>query len=294
MTSGTLLTIAGSRLAATVSTLGAELQTLVFEGADLLWSGDPAVWSGRAPLLFPIVGRVAGDTYRLGEATYSLPQHGFARRRGFSVVAASADAVTLRLEDDAGTRAAYPFAFRLDVTHAIAGDRLETTAVLSNPGGEPLPASFGFHPGFRWPLPFGGAREDHVMIFEADEPGPVRRPDPDSLLSAEAGPSPVRDRRLALSDNLFAGGALVFAGLASRRLVYGVEGRRRLAIDFPDSPDLGIWTKPGAGAPYVCVEPWQGHADPAGFAGDFREKPGIVILAPGEARRWRMGVEVVG
>ena len=44
-------------------------------------------------------------------------------------------------------------------------------------------------------------------------------------------------------------------------------------------PMLGIWTKPGAA--FVCIEPWHGIADPAGFAGDIRDKPGIVEIAPG-------------
>ncbi|HUG62831.1 MAG TPA: aldose 1-epimerase family protein [Methylomirabilota bacterium] len=294
MSSATLLTIAGSRLSASVSTLGAELQTLAdADGRDLLWDGDPAFWTGRAPLLFPIVGRLAGDSYRLDGRTYRLPQHGFARRRAFTVVRTEPDAVTLRLEADDETRAAYPFAFRLDVTFAVAGDRLDMAAVLSNPGDTPLPASFGYHPAFRWPLPYGRPRDAHEIVFERDETAPIHRPDADSLRSAESQPSPVDGRRLALSDALFADGALVFTSLASRRLVYGAPGAPRLAIDFPDTPHLGIWTKPGAGAPYVCVEPWQGHADPAGFVGEIWEKPGIAVLAPGETRRWRMEVERV-
>jgi hypothetical protein len=29
-------------------------------GRELLWDGNPAFWNGRAPLLFPIVGTLAG------------------------------------------------------------------------------------------------------------------------------------------------------------------------------------------------------------------------------------------
>ena len=46
----------------------------------------------------------------------------------------------------------------------------------------------------------------------------------------------------------------------------------------------------GDGARFVCIEPWNGIADPAGFAGDLRDKPGIVQLAPGEERTLRMTV----
>lgn len=287
------LSISAGRLSATVSPLGAELQTLSVGGRNILWTGDPAVWSGRAPILFPIVGRLAGDRYRLDGRSYELPQHGFARRRTFSAAATAASAVTLSLEDSAETMAAWPFAFRLDVTYAIDGVRLDTTAVVHNRGDRPMPLSIGFHPGLAWPLPFGGRRADHAVVFDDPETAPVRRPGADGLLSARSEPSPVDGRRLALSDDLFAGGALVFTDLQSRRLVYGAEGSPRIAVDFPDTPHLGLWTKPGAGAPYVCVEPWQGHADPEGFAGEFRDKPGLVTIPPGMSRRWRMGLELV-
>ena len=74
-------------LAAAVDPLGAQLSLLRdSKGQDLLWSGDPAIWKGRAPLLFPIVGALAGGRYRVGSNTYRLPRHGFARDRRFEVV----------------------------------------------------------------------------------------------------------------------------------------------------------------------------------------------------------------
>lgn len=294
MSTDTIVRIAGTRLSASVSPLGAELQTLTdAEAGELLWNGDPAFWTGRAPLLFPIVGRLRDDAYRVGGASYRLPQHGFARRSAFTLLESAPDRVTFRLVDDTESRAVYPFAFRLDMSFHVSGVRLDMEARVTNTGDSDLLASFGYHPAFLWPLPYGGAREAHEMEFEVAEPAPIRRPTADGLLSAASEPSPLAGRRLALSDDLLAGGALVFTGLSSRRLVYGVPGRPRLAIDFPDTPDLGIWSKPGAGAPYVCVEPWHGYADPETFSGAFTEKPGLLSLKPGETRRFRMGVEIV-
>ena len=73
---------------------------------------------------------------------------------------------------------------------------------------------------------------------------------------------------------------MVFPGLSSRSVQFGTAHGEQLRVDFAAFPDLGIWTKPGAG--YLCIEPWSGHADPAGFAGDITAKPGIRILQPGE------------
>jgi galactose mutarotase-like enzyme len=56
-------------------------------------------------------------------------------------------------------------------------------------------------------------------------------------------------------------------------------------------PHLGIWTKPG-GAPFLCIEPWSGHASPADYAGPLIGKPGSQTLAPGESRLYEMSVEL--
>jgi galactose mutarotase-like enzyme len=154
-----------------------------------------------------------------------------------------------------------------------------------------MPFSFGFHPAFAWPLPGGAAKDAHRVTFAAPEPQPIRRIDPPSgLLLADPLPTPVQGRALTPTAALFEPDALIWDRLTSRTLTYGAPHGASLDIAFYDTPMLGIWQKPGAR--YLCIEPWQGIADPLGYAGDFRDKPGIVILPPGEERRFRMDVTV--
>ena len=283
----TEIVIASSALTVAISPDGAELRSIVdAEGHALLWDGDPAYWTGRAPILFPIVGALNGGTYRLDGREHTLPKHGFARRSRFALVEHGPAGATFRLTESEATRAAYPFAFQLDMAFWVAGSRLEMVATVTNSGDVPLPLSFGFHPALRWPLPYGGAREAHVVQFDRTEAAPVRTVTPDGLIAAAAVPTPVADRVLALRDTLFAVDAVILDRPESRGLWYGVPGRPGVRVDHPDMPELGIWTKPGAG--YLCIEPWQGMADPEGFAGDFRDKPGVVQVAPGEARAFAM------
>jgi galactose mutarotase-like enzyme len=138
----------------------------------------------------------------------------------------------------------------------------------------------GFHPGFRWPLPYGRERAEHFIEFASDEPAPIRRLDAVGLLAPQPQPTPVSNRRLALNDSLFANDALIFDQLRGRSVTYGAAEGPRIRVDFPDSPYLGIWTKPG-GAPFICIEPWQGVTDPVGFSGEFTAKPGVFTVAPG-------------
>jgi galactose mutarotase-like enzyme len=280
------LSISGPGLSARIDALGAELVRLQdAAGRDLLWDGDPAFWTGRSPLLFPMVGRARGDRITVAGRTYDMGQHGFARTSVFALLRADAASCTWRLAASDATRRRYPFAFRLDVTYRIEGATLHIEAEVANTDTAVLPASFGFHPALRWPLPYGTPRASHDIVFEKDEPAPIRRP-VDGLLSAAQFPTPVRDRRLPLRDDLFEAGALIFDTLASRSLVYG----KAIRVDFPRMPHLGLWTKPGAG--YVCIEPWQGYASPEGFDGDFADKPGMVAIAPGATEVFAMAISV--
>jgi len=272
--------LSSADLHAEINPLGAQLSVLRdASGRDLLWNGDPAFWTGRAPILFPIVGELAGGHYRLGDKTYSLSRHGFARGKPFKVVAATTTTATFRLQSDETTLPLYPFQFELDIRFAVNGATLAVTTAVRNLGATNMPASFGYHPGLRWPLPYGRERAAHFIEFAADEPAPIRRLDAAGLLSPASVPTPVFNRRLLLEDGLFTNDAVIFDQVRSRSVTYGANDGPRIRVSFPDAPYLGIWTKPGA--PFICIEPWHGMADPAGFAGDFTAKPGVFTVAPG-------------
>jgi galactose mutarotase-like enzyme len=277
-------------LSAEINLLGAQLWSLRDEtGHDLLWDGNPAVWANRAPILFPIIGEAQANRVRVDGVDYPMERHGIARRQPFAIAERSEAAVRLRLEANDTTRKLWPFDFRLDMIFAIVERRLEMVAEVTNTGARVMPASFGWHPALVWPLPYGAAREDHLMRFEHAEPAALRGLDQNGLVRPARKPSPLVGRDLALTDSLFTGDALIWDELESRRLVYGAPGTPALDITFPDMPMLGIWTKSGAG--YVCVEPWAGHADPSDFHGEMMDKPHIHRFAPGETRAYHMSIE---
>lgn len=285
-----LVTITSGELAARINPHGAELWSLTDgAGREYMTDADPAFWTGHAPLLFPIVGGLKNGAYRLDGREYRLAKHGFARNSDFTLAAHEESRAQFRLTDSEATWASYPFAFALEMEFALAGSTLAMTATVRNPGAEPLPFSFGFHPAFAWPLPGGAAKDEHAIEFERGEPQDIRRLDADGLLAATEA-TPVDGRHLALRPELFEADALIWDTLDSRKLRYGAPGGASLEIAFPDTPMLGVWQKPGAR--YICVEPWAGIADPAGFDGEFREKPGMMQLAPGESRSFRMDVTV--
>ncbi len=284
-----LVTLSSKTLSATVSPRGAELQSIAdARGRALLWDGDPAVWKGRAPILFPAIGLLHGGGYRLGDRRFDMPKHGFARDAHFEVEQFGLGGAKLTLTDNPETFALYPFHFTLAIRFAIEDETLSIAAEIASRGDAPMPFSFGFHPAFRWPLPFGAARDRHRIRFAAPESVPLRRIDADGFLTPVLHESPIEDRILMLDDDQFTDDAMIFEAIASRSVRYGVPGYPALDIAFPDMSTLGVWTKPGAH--YICIEPWAGVSEPEGWDGDFRDKPGIRLLAPGETRSFAMTI----
>ena len=282
--------IASPSLTADIALQGAELVRLRDEESrDLLWNGDPGFWTGRSPILFPIVGRLKDDHLFVDGVAYPMRQHGLARISAFELIERDDTSCRLRLSADESTRRSFPYLFELELTYRITGATLAIEGAVRNIGTVTMPASFGFHPAFRWPLPYGVAAADHAIVFAEDEPQPLAML-VDGLLSGQRKPSPVQDRRLTLEPHLFDDDALIFLAPASRSVQYGPPGGRMLRVDFSGMPQLGLWSKPGA--PFVCIEPWHGYASPADFDGDITEKPGMAAIAPDDLRVFSMQVSL--
>ena len=284
--------IRSDALTAAIDPMGAELVSLKDSaGREYMTDADPRWWTGHAPILFPIVGALNNGTYRLDGAEYALAKHGFARTSRFGIETSDAARVQFRLRDSEATRVHYPFAFTLDIDFALEGAALRITATVTNRDQQAMQFSFGFHPAFAWPLPGSAAKDAHRVVFAKDEPAPIRRIDTKTLcLRTEPQRSPVEGKVLSPKAELFEADALIWDRLESRSLTFGAPGGAALKLDFPDCPNLGIWQKPGA--PFLALEPWHGYNDPQGFEGDFREKPGVLSLPPGDSHEFRLSIEV--
>ena len=287
-----LTSITSEKLSADIDRFGAQLVALRdSDGRDLQWNGNPAIWKGKAPILFPIVGALVGNKYLLDGVAYPMARHGFARTLPFTPVQVTSSSALLRLGWDEQTLKVYPFRFELDIRFSLAGSTLDLLASVKNlETDQPLPASFGFHPALRWPLPYGNPRAAHVILFEVEERAPIRRLDSQGLIVPEKFATPVERKTLRLRDELFLADAMIFDRIGSRSLRYGATPGPYIEFQFPDTPYLGIWSKPGA--EFVCIEPWHGCADPQDFTGDFQVKPGIFLVQPGQAKECRMSISL--
>lgn len=283
-----LVKIGNGQLSVTVETLGAELFSVrTADGAEWLWQGDPKYWSGRAPILFPVVGRTPEGFITVGGIKYPIGNHGFARSSEFAVVESSADRVRLRIADSAATRASFPFAFSLDLVFAIEGGALVSRAEVTNTGDVAMPFSFGFHPAFQWPLPGAAGKAHWLTLAEPEEP-PTHRLGDKLVLARGVEPSVFVKGRYQPKAADFERDAIIIEKIASPSVTFGVDGGAQIKVGWQGLSSLGIWQKPGA--PYLCIEPWQGLPPWVGGSVALEDRPGSVALEPGVTRSFTMTV----
>lgn len=264
-----------------ISTQGAELQSIFNKQSQLeyLWQGDPAVWPRKAPVLFPIVGKVKDNRYTYTGKEYSLPQHGFARDQEFKLVSSTSSAVVYRLQQSEASLKNFPFEFQLDIVYTINQSTVTVEYKIQNPSAAAdLYFSIGAHPGFRCPLKDNETFEDYYLEFEKTEK--LSRVLLDGGLRGDAREEvTLTENKLPLSVDLFGPkDAIVVSGLNSECIsLKSTKSAHGLHFNYKNYPWFGIWSKPG---PFICLEPWMGVADDIHSTQQLTEKESIQLLKP--------------
>ncbi|ETA80226.1 aldose 1-epimerase family protein [Youngiibacter fragilis] len=271
-------TISNGKIEATFEDRGAELLSIRdAEGEEFVWQGDKKYWTYHAPHLFPVVGRLIDDTLHHEGRHFNMVRHGFARVSDFEVVSSASDTVSFRLASSDETLKAYPFRFEFFVTYRIKGVSLEVEYRVRNRDDGPIWFSVGGHPAFQAPRSEGEEFTDYYIEFSAMETLMSKRILPSGFMSRNLVSIGTMER-LDLSFSLFDDDALVFGNLSENTIwLKSARSNKAVRFDFPGFPLLGIWTKTG-GAPFICLEPWFGHADYEDFFGDFSRKEDNVRL----------------
>jgi len=278
-------TLRNDILTVEVSEHGAELQSIRKGTTEYLWQGDPAYWGRRSPVLFPIVGSVWEKRYKVGEKVYEMGQHGFARDMDFRLVLQTESEVRYRLESSEETLARYPYPFVLEIAYTLRGNQLDVIWEVMNPASADLYFQIGAHPAFNYPdyslentergfLEFD--RKDGLKCIRIKEKGCVDAVTEYPLEVPADGLLPVASDTFDSIDTIMLQDAQI-----REVTMYRADRTPWLRVSF-DAPVIGIWSPPGKVAPFICLEPWYGRCDRAGYEGDFTAKDWINRLAPGE------------
>lgn len=285
--------LSNSELSIQVSPHGAELCSIRCNGKEYLWQADPAYWKRHSPVLFPIVGSVWENAYRVDGNEYHLTQHGFARDMDFLLLAESPNELRYRLIDNEETRAKYPFPFCLEIGYRIEGKKITVLWQVKNTGTGEMFFQIGAHPAFYYPDYdatiadrgcFGFDKADGLQYILIAEKGCA---DPSVKY-----PLCLTDGLLPIDTHTFDKDALIIEDSQVREVtLYDNKKKPYLSLYF-DAPLVGLWSPPAKNAPFVCIEPWYGRSDRVYYIGEYKDKDWMQHLQPGEVFNAEYTIEI--
>lgn len=266
-----------------VHSKGAELKSLKnpVTGTEYLWQGDPAFWNRSSPILFPFVGKTDRNEFRTKGKTYSMTQHGFARDMEFELLSRTEDEIWFVLKDSEETRQKYPYGFTLKLGYRLFENGVGVCWQVENEEEEELPFSIGGHPAFYCPIDEGAVQTDYLLRFDCKDQVVCTRISDEGLALNEEDVYPLKDGFLPITEHLFDHDALVIENRQAKEVAFcRKDGTAYLTVKM-EAPLFGVWSPPQKNAPFICIEPWYGRCDRAGYAGDLKDREWGNLLAPG-------------
>ncbi len=275
------LTIQNSKLKVTVDTLGAQLMSICSaDGYEYLWQGDSKYWNDRAPVLFPFIGRLQDEKYRLNGRTYSMQIHGFANSKEFSMTSHKKDLLVLTLLGTIDTAVSFPYEFVLEITYKLEDNALVVQNRVKNNSGRQMHFALGGHPGFCVPISEGESFEDYYLEFsEPCKPNRVGFTSDTILLNGKTEPFGLeKNKILPLKHSLFDEDAIVLQDVARQISLKNKKANCGITVSYEQMPYLGLWHWPKTDAPYICIEPWSSLPGRAGIIEDIACRADFIHL----------------
>ncbi|MCD7033622.1 aldose 1-epimerase family protein [Metabacillus sp. GX 13764] len=272
-----------------IAAKGAEVREVKHKktGLDYMWTGDSAYWGRVSPVLFPIVGRLKDDQYKLDGSTYEMPQHGFLRDQDFILDKRSNTEAAFVLESAGKFKQIYPQKFKAVIHYELSGASLTVKWEILNDDKGDMFFSIGAHPAFRVPLLHDEHVSDYRVDFTSKKNHMVTEYELQDSLIREKGQTSELPSFL-LDGSLFKNDALVYSHIDAVSLTSAKSGHG-VKVLMENFPFVGIWSRymedKGTIAPFVCIEPWYGIADTIEATGNLNEKLGIQKLGEGEKFR---------
>ena len=292
-----ILTLSNKGYSVSLETKGGELKSYKNEtGKEYVWNSDPDFWPRSSPLLFPSIGNVRNGKTIINGKEYEIPKHGFLRDMEMDYKKESDDTLSFSCDANDDTLKHYPFRFHFSQTYRLDGPTLRITYLVTNTDTEEMYYHFGAHPGFMCPLEEGEQFSDYILKFPYEETCDSPVYDLENMQF-----DPVNTKRyldhsdtLKLDYSLFDIDALVFSHMKSRsvQLVNPATGKG-IQVDYPDFSTVAFWTPANAGAPFLCIEPWNGAAIYADEDNDFTHKRDIQVLKAGESKTYELSIKLL-
>lgn len=278
-----------------LSPKGAEIISIVGQqdGINYMWKRDARQWGNSAPILFPIVGKVRNDEYRVDGKAYSLTQHGFARHNEFKVIEASDTKVIYELESNDELIKMYPYLFKLLVVYTLEQKSLSCSCIVNNEDNKDMYFQIGGHPAFSCPFKEDESSNDYYLEFSENETLCEKILDPiQNGMTNITRPFLENEKRFFVRQESFNRDAIVLENFKSKSITLkSLNHNKTLSVHMENFTHLGIWAAKHVGD-LVAIEPWIGHTDYIDFKGELKDKTGVKSIKSGESFNCCFTIEI--
>ncbi len=287
--------ITSNEASAVLGLEGAMLNSLKKNNTEYLWQGDEEHWAGQAPVCFPIVGVLPGNSAVAFGKECKMKRHGIARISPFEVLEKHKNSITFVQKSSEKTKKAFPFDYELKIKYTISGSTVTNEYIIANTGDCKMPFVIGGHPAFNCPLCDGEAFEDYKVVFDKKMTKAVLRPSHETgLVDVEKRYDILRDSdTISLKHDLFEeNDAMIFDNIESKcATLIGPEGKG-VKIEYQDMTNLLIWSACN-NADFVALEPWTGISNCSDENEIFENKRGMTILEPDEIASFKFKITMI-
>lgn len=260
-----------------ISTKGAELLSFEVAGEEKIYQGKEGFWAGSAPVLFPICGRLVGGFYTYDGNRYETKAHGFLKSSNFTVVNQEKSTATFLLESNEETLKEYPFEFKFRIMYKLSECSLGIYFIIENHSSTPMYYSVGCHEGYA----LKGDLSEYYISFEEDENEVYHNLLIDNFTTTQKIKIPLSGNLLKLTDYFKKendGDSMVIYPVKSKRVTLKRGDEEELSVYYKDFESLVLWTQ--YGAPFICIEPWNGMPDAVDTDHSIENKVAIKKLEP--------------
>ncbi len=264
---------------AELSDRGAELKSLIDSetGIEYIWQGKRAIYPWSSMIMFPIVGKLKDNQFRLGRKYFRLDKNGFAKDLKFEVKNHRKDSISFMITSDKDTRVSYPYDFSMVLHYKVYGPRLTLTAEIKNMGKKEMFYSFGFSPVINMPI-HQEALDDYYIEFSHEEDRGAYFLDNELVNFSHVDDKRyLVGKRINLSEEIFQKGEMIFKDINTNTVtIKNRISEKAFEINFEQAPYISVWSQPGY--PFIQLCPTYGVADAVDSDNDFYKKEGLLGL----------------
>lgn len=287
-----IYTIKNNALHVEINSLGAQIMSIKKNGEEFLWQGDKTYWENRAPILFPLVGRIENDNITIDGKECNMTKHGFIRDYEWQVAESSDDKIIFKITYNDEFLKKYPFKFEVIAEYWLENSDFKQKYTVKNIDNKKMCYGFGLHPAFFCNKNPDEKFEDFSIDFNKKIDFNTCTYTEKMMVDCTNKVQIMNDEStLNLTEKLFEKDAIITMDVNFDTVsILNKNKGKVLDFKFSGFDIFAIW-KPN-NAPFVCLEPWTTISGNYPYKQNYEQNNTTKFLEVGEEKEFHVTLSI--